>query len=199
LQDLTPLPFPSRPLTDGVVALRAAREGDPDVFAAMGDDPEIARWITLPPGYDAQQARAFARETEQARLEGRKLFLVIVDAVTGDVLGDCEVNLAGDDPRVGELGYALLAHARGRGHATRTVRLLAAYAAETLGMTRVQACVHPDNAPSRRVLERAGFTAEGLLRDHRGPGEDRVMYAIAASSPGRGRRARRWWRRAARR
>jgi RimJ/RimL family protein N-acetyltransferase len=162
------------------VTLRPSRDADADALSTMGADPEIARWISLPDGYGAQQARAFARDNEAARRAGRKVVLVITDTATGDVLGDCEVHLPGDDRRVGELGYLLLPAARGRGYATRAVRLLAAFAAEELGMVRVQALADPANGASRRVLERAGFTAEGVLRDHRGPGEHRVMYALPA-------------------
>jgi RimJ/RimL family protein N-acetyltransferase len=153
-------------------------------MASMGRDPEIVRWTPIPPDYDALQARARAVEAEREWRAGGPLFLVIVDAATDELLGSCDIRVPGDDRRVGEVGYVLLPGARGRGHATRAVRLLSAYATGELGMTRVQALTDPGNAASQRVLERAGFSAEGLLRDHRGPGEDRVMYARTASSPG---------------
>ena len=81
-------------------------------------------------------------------------------------------------PGVAELGYLLLPEARGRGVMTRVVRLLTAHALDDLGLARVQALVHPDNGPSIRVLERAGFAREGVLPAHRGAGEDRLMYAV---------------------
>src|SRR4051812_37417276 len=118
------LAFPARPLSDGVVTLRPHRDEDVAVFAAMGEDPDIRRWISLPDGYGEQQARDFARENEVARRRGEKVFLVVTAARTGEVVGDCEVHLADGEARVGELGYLLLPAARGRGYATRTVRLL---------------------------------------------------------------------------
>lgn len=54
-----------------------------------------------------------------------------------------------------EIGYDLTASARGCGWATDAVRLLSAWALRQPEVRRVVA--EPGNAPSRRVLERAGF------------------------------------------
>jgi RimJ/RimL family protein N-acetyltransferase len=62
------------------------------------------------------------------------------------------------------VGYWLRPEARGRGAATIAVRLVARWAFATLGIQRLSLTTAPENVPSRRVAERAGFTAEGLLR-----------------------------------
>ena len=69
------------------------------------------------------------------------------------------------DPMRGviEIGYWLFAHARGRGLATRSVRA-AAREAFASGLWRVEANVRIGNEASERVLERAGFTREGVKR-----------------------------------
>lgn len=116
---------------------------------------------------------------------GRALVLAIVDAGTDDLLGWCEIRRPeADDPWRGEIGYELVAEARGRGAATRGVGLLVGWAFRELAMRRVQALVHPDNAASVAVLERLGFEREGLLRRYRaGDDGDRVMFAITAVPP----------------
>ena len=87
-----------------------------------------------------------------------------------------------EDPGRGEIGYELVAEARGRGAATRAVGLLVGWAFRELGMRRVQALVHPDNAASAAVLERLGFEREGLLRSYRPGGDgDRIMFAVYSS------------------
>ena len=46
---------------------------------------------------------------------------------------------------------------------------------------RIQALAHPDNVGSRRVLERCGFSLEGVLRRahfDRGTYTDLAMYSI---------------------
>ena len=55
-----------------------------------------------------------------------------------------------------EIGFGLVAEARGRGVATEAVRALLAYA-DRAGV-RVRAAVAPDNAASVRVLAKCGFT-----------------------------------------
>lgn len=55
-----------------------------------------------------------------------------------------------------EIGYGLVADARGRGVATEAVRALLAQA-DACGV-RVRASVLPDNAASVRVLAKCGFT-----------------------------------------
>src|SRR4051794_33373614 len=142
----------------------------------MGRDAEIVRWTEVPADYDLAQARAFARQAEAQRLAGRAIMLVIADARTDELLGDCDVRLRDDDRSIAELGYLLLARARGRGYATQAVNLLVRFAVDELGARAVEAYAHPENLPSQRVLERAGFVRGELLRDYRGPGEDRFAY-----------------------
>ena len=62
-----------------------------------------------------------------------------------------------------EIGYCVLPHARGRGVGTTIARLLAEHAF-SLGIERVAAYVNVGNIASERVLERAGFTREGVVR-----------------------------------
>ena len=57
-----------------------------------------------------------------------------------------------------ELGYALHPSAWGKGYATELGRACLDWADTVLQLPRVVAFVHPDNAASRRVLEKLGFT-----------------------------------------
>jgi ribosomal-protein-alanine N-acetyltransferase len=65
-----------------------------------------------------------------------------------------------------EIGYGVSHHARGRGLATESVRWLASSAFAHTPLRKLIAFVHEGNAASRRVLQRAGFRQEGLLREH---------------------------------
>jgi RimJ/RimL family protein N-acetyltransferase len=66
--------------------------------------------------------------------------------------------------RQGEIGYVLSPAARGRGAATRAVRLLTDWCFEQLGFERVELWIDASNAASERVAERAGYVREGVLR-----------------------------------
>jgi RimJ/RimL family protein N-acetyltransferase len=66
-----------------------------------------------------------------------------------------------------EIGFDLHPDARGRGYATEALGALARWALQQPGVETVLATTTPDNTPSRRVMERAGFTRrpdrDGLL------------------------------------
>ena len=68
------------------------------------------------------------------------------------------------DQTTGSVGYWLLPSARGRGIATRAVRLLSDWAARDLGVPNLRLTTEPGNERSRRVAERSGFRQIGLLR-----------------------------------
>ena len=101
---------------------------------------------------------------------------------SGAVLGSCDLRSPEpDDPGRGEIGYLLLPEAQGAGRRRAPCGCSSAGRFRELGMRRVQALVHPDNAASAAVLERLGFEREGLLRSYRPGGEDRVMFAVFSS------------------
>ena len=62
---------------------------------------------------------------------------------------------------IGDVFYWLAAEARGRGYATKAVRLISDWAFETLELERLELYAHPDNTASQRVAERAGYIREG--------------------------------------
>ena len=176
------LPLPQPPPTDGVVALRPWREADVAAVATWGQDPEIVRWTAVPVDQGTDTVHAYFRRAERAREVGLFVALAIVDAESDEVIGSCDVRRPDPtDLAIGELGYLLIAGARGRGLATRAVRLLTDWSFGQLRMQRIQALVHPENPASGRVLERLGFRREGLLRSYRAEAhgrEDRVIYAV---------------------
>jgi RimJ/RimL family protein N-acetyltransferase len=63
-----------------------------------------------------------------------------------------------------EMGYWLSEELWGRGIATRAATAMSEWAFESYGLTRVFAMAFAHNAASIRVLEKAGFAREGLLR-----------------------------------
>ena len=81
----------------------------------------------------------------------------------------------------GFIGYSIDKNYIGRGIATEAVKLVLQFAFQTLNLHRVEAYVSPQNSPSVRVLEKSGFTQEGLLRELlfiNGVWVDHYMYAI---------------------
>jgi len=79
------------------------------------------------------------------------------------------------------IGYQLIPEARGRGLGTEAVTLITDYLFLHKDIVRIQAEAHPANAASRRVLEKVGFTFEGLIRKSffcRGVWRDTAMHSL---------------------
>ena len=155
-----PLALPQPPLGDGVVVLRPWRPVDAPALVAAWADRDVARWSPPPAQHALVDAKRWIDGTPRLRERGLALDLVIAAVGPGDrVLG--EVGLSGfDDDQRAEIGYWVGAEHRGRGHATRAVRLLSAWALQHLGLAAVTATVDPANRASVAVLRRAGFSAE---------------------------------------
>jgi RimJ/RimL family protein N-acetyltransferase len=99
------------------------------------------------------------------------------------VLGGGTLHHLDTERAIIEIGYWLLPHARGRGVATRIARLLAEHSF-ALGVQRVEAYVNVGNGQSDRVLERAGFTREGVVRSLPTPAGKRVDKTLYSLLPG---------------
>ncbi|HEV2786931.1 MAG TPA: GNAT family N-acetyltransferase [Solirubrobacteraceae bacterium] len=155
---MPPLALPDPPLSDGVVALRGFEPGDIDALVAALQDPEIPRWTLVPSPYGADDARDYMRYMNAGRAKGLRLSLAIVDAADQRVLlGSVALNPIDWEQGAADVGYWLAAHARGRGHATRAVELLAQWALATLGLQRLELRAQEANHASRAVAARAGF------------------------------------------
>ncbi|MFF7981087.1 GNAT family N-acetyltransferase [Streptomyces sp. NPDC007901] len=115
----------------------------------------------------------FARfdEIHRARLAEQEAgvcyFHVLVDAA-GEVLG--RINLVDVAEGAADLGYRIAERAAGRGLATSAVREICQLAADSYGLTALRAAARQDNAASRTVLARNGFTVTGEIRLSGRPG-----------------------------
>jgi RimJ/RimL family protein N-acetyltransferase/nitrite reductase/ring-hydroxylating ferredoxin subunit len=187
---------PDPPPTDGLIRLRPFRAEDAPAVAAACQDPEIGRWIPLiPVPYSESDARAFILMALQNWHEGTGYEFAIADVEGDSYLGSVGVH-AGVNARRWAIGYLVAPAARGRGIATRAVRLASRWAFETFDVERLALWTLPGNVRSQRVAEKAGFRYEGLIRnwdvDRDGLPTDVVMFSltrddlVAASEPADG-------------
>ena len=170
---------PEPPLCDEAVLLRLPRPDDAEAIAAACSDPEIARWIPVPVPYALDDALDFVGGATDGWAAGSDLTLAIEERASGMLVG--MIGLHGvDTPGRASVGYWLAPGARGRGLATRAVRLITAWAFEDPALERLQLMTLVGNDASGRVALRAGFRREGILRRYLAFREtmvDAVMYA----------------------
>ena len=159
------LTYPSEPLSDGVILLRPWSTDDLACVEAASRDPRIPEMTTVPSEYREAEGRAWIAR-QHGRLDlGEGLSLAIADVEDAVARGYAGLLLR-EMLRTAGIGYWLVPDARGGGRATRAVGLLARWALAEAGVDRVEAHVEPGNDASQRVLERAGFRRERLLRSY---------------------------------
>ena len=166
-------------LSDGVIALRPARDSDVPAIVAACADPEISRWTRVPQPYTPEDARGFLAAAATEAAQGAGVALVVVGADDDRLIGTVGLMDVDRAAGRGEIGYWIAAGERGRGAATRAVVLLRDWAHRALGLTRIEVLPHRDNAPSNRVAVRAGFADTGaLVRVPRMPPDRREGYRV---------------------
>jgi RimJ/RimL family protein N-acetyltransferase len=78
-----------------------------------------------------------------------------------------------------ELGYALVPSERGKGYCCEAVMLIVNYLFLSKDLVRIQAVTDARNVAIQKILERAGFKKEGIMRKEefiRGEWRDRSLY-----------------------
>ena len=149
---------PDRFEIDGPFVVRAIEERDIPIVAPAFRDPGIGGENGMPP-FDEDELRRVLRDLIPEMRARGVLF-----------------------PYVIEVGYWLFANARGRGLATRAVRAVVREAFAS-GISRIEANVRIGNEASERVLERAGFTREGVRRHLLRHGDGRVDATLFSLLP----------------
>jgi RimJ/RimL family protein N-acetyltransferase len=174
-----PLSFPDEGIQRDGVVYRLPHAHDLDILAPAFQDKSLADEANLPP-WSRDEVRAAITHMPQFLESSRILPLVIEDAETGEILGGAVLHDFNWEVAQIEIGYWLFEHARGRGIATRAARFMAEYGF-SLGADRIEARVFVGNTASERVLERAGFTREGVIRSlprRWGGRSDMTLYSL---------------------
>ena len=135
---------------------------DAPAALAIYGDPEVMRFLHTPPA-DLDAALARIRRAINHYHQNSFGMCAVVEKATGRVVGGCGLKYLDGGPDV-EVGYHLARAAWGRGYATEGARACVAYGFERLRLPRVVGICDPANHASRRVLEKAGMTYQGMGR-----------------------------------
>lgn len=123
-------------------------------------------WINLrdafPCPYTLDNAEAFLSRAMQSA--PRTFFAIAAET---EAIGSIALTPEQDVHRfTAELGYWLAEPFWGKGIMIKAVKMLSEYAFEKLGIHRIFAEPFTTNPASARVLEKAGFVLEGVLREN---------------------------------
>jgi RimJ/RimL family protein N-acetyltransferase len=155
------VPLITPTLADDVIRLRPPEPDDVDAVFAYCQDPDAARFTTIPWPYERHHAVEWIEESTRCWADGVRASFVVVDASTGELVGSIGLVRLDRDAGEAEVGYLVKREARGRGIAPRAVRLVRDWALGELGFARLELQTDVRNRASQRVAEKAGFRREG--------------------------------------
>jgi [ribosomal protein S5]-alanine N-acetyltransferase len=170
-------------LTGERCTVRPWRDSDVDALAEHANNINVARHLRdrFPHPYTRQHAREFLAFA--ASLEDQSNLAIEVDGAAVGAIG----YVPGHDIErfSAEIGYWLGEAYWGRGIATEALRLTTEHAFRQRRLLRLFALPFADNTASLRVLEKAGFVREGLLRASSVKyGVPRDQWLLARINPG---------------
>jgi ribosomal-protein-alanine N-acetyltransferase len=166
-------------LVGQLATLRPWRPSDTSSLVKHANNLSVARQLRdrFPHPYTAADGRQFIQSVADAR--PTTSFAI---AVAGEAVGGIGFSPGADVERYSaEVGYWLAEPFWGRGIAPEAVRLVSEYAFGTCNMLRLFALPFADNTQSIRVLDKAGYTREGVLRASsvkHGTARDQALYAL---------------------
>lgn len=190
-------------LTEGDIALRPIKQSDHRAWREINQRnrdwlrPWEATLPPPPPGHlpphrptyrqmvrhlrnEAQAGRMFPFVvTYQKRLAGQ---LTVAGITWGSM---CSAHI----------GYWVDRDVAGRGVIPTAVALAVDHCFRTVGLHRMEICIRPENAPSRRVVEKLGFREEGVRPRYLhidGAWRDHLVFALTAEEVPGGLLARRY-------
>jgi RimJ/RimL family protein N-acetyltransferase len=155
--------------SDGVVLIRPLAVGDAEVHHA-GEDDEIVRWLTGGRSTVPSNRVFIADSLELWRNDGPQFVFGVRRADNDELTGTIDVRTVEPYLLAGQvnIAYAVYPRWRGRGIATRAVRLMVEFLRARPGAREAVIRVDPDNLRSVGVARAAGFTLTHRTDDEHG-------------------------------
>ena len=143
----------------------------------------LSHWLPWVPFVKSQADTAtFLRESQAKNTTGEGVIRLIV--VKKQVVGVVSLQDFNDVNHFAELGYWIDVAAYGQGYVALSSRALIDYGFSECGLNKIIVSCAVNNQRSRRVIERLGFTKEGLLRQNERIGDqyhDAFTYSLLHS------------------
>jgi [ribosomal protein S5]-alanine N-acetyltransferase len=136
-------------------------------FESMSDKTSKKGFPKVPE--TLEEAKKGLNEKIKKSKEKKPRSETFVIEINGKYAGFVEINdlNKGYFEHRGNIGYCIHPNYRGKGLATQAVRLLVGYAFKKYGLIRIEGWCRTFNKASARVMEKAGFKLEGILRKNK--------------------------------
>ena len=163
-------------LIDELVTLRGIEKEDASVLHEMINDPEMESQVvgwSFPVSMEQQLAWINNLQTD-------KNIRYAVDAGNG-IVGTAIISSIDYKNGTANLNIKIAKDQRGHGYASHAVKLMIGYCFNELNLHCITANVIEDNESSRKLWEKFGFVADGVLRSRvykMGKYKDIIAYSL---------------------
>ncbi len=162
------------------LALRSWKEEDAKRLAVIADNKKIADYLRdgFPHPYSLDDARQFILRAIAEDNASRSFAIEINGVVAGSIGAYLKENV---HRKNAELGYYLAEEYWGKGIMPKVIRCMTQYMFDNFDINRVYAQPFAMNTASRKVLEKAGFRLEAVLKSNiikNGIVQDGCIYAL---------------------
>lgn len=144
-------------------------------FEYCDDDTMLKNWIA-----DEKIQSLYSEPVYKTKDEVRKLLdkyiesyerndyyrWAIIEKDSNECIGQIAYFLVDSKNHFAEIEYCIGADFQCRGYATEATKAVIAYGFDKINLHKIQICTKTINKPSKRVIEKCGFTYEGTLRDY---------------------------------
>jgi ribosomal-protein-alanine N-acetyltransferase len=162
--------------------LRKMRPDDAEAMFTYASDPEVTRYVLWETHRSIEDSESFLGFAAEGYRRGDFGGWGVVLKDSGAFVGTCgiDVDYAPEHARA-ELGYVLSREHWGRGLMPEAARAVIRFGFGRMRLNRLEARCIAENTASARVMEKAGMTYEGTLRERefiKGAYRDMKLYSI---------------------
>ena len=168
------------------LVLRQVTRDDTDAIFRLMADPRVTRYLGRAPFTTLDDAMRRVEMFENEFRARSGLAWVVTQRTDGQFMGFCRYTHFDTFHSRAEIGYLLSPQWWGQGVMPEAVSAAVGFGFTRLGLHSVEADIDPDNAQSRRLLEKLGFVQEGLFREsfyipHEGRYGDSAVFSVLVS------------------
>ena len=152
-------------ITTERLVLRRMAVGDCYDMYEYASNAEVTRFLTWSPHPDLEYTKEYLQYIVNHYKLGDFYDWAVVLKRENKMIGTCGFTRFHMQHDCGEIGYVINPSYRGQGLACEAVRAVMAFGLERLGLHPIEAKYIDGNEASRRVMEKAGMTFEGVRRE----------------------------------
>ena len=152
--------------TDRLILRRFAYSDDDDMLRYWVADEKIQS-LYSEPTYETKEAVKGLLDKYIGSYEKPDYYRwAVIEKESGKCIGQTAFFLVDNKNHFAEIEYCIGTEFQCRGYATEATKALIRFGFEQMNLHKVQICTKTINIPSKRVIEKCGFTYEGTLRDY---------------------------------